>query len=115
MCIPSLMSFGTLTAACPMAAHYLHFSTSSHKVSSLSAIFPGLFGQEFMASGFLVRSLVDSEFLDDCLCYCNLWFFSSITNMSFYDDGTELKGATPDILQRLIPEHARKQNPMLAL
>jgi glycogen synthase kinase 3 beta len=27
----------------------------------------------------------------------------------------ELKGATPDILQRLIPEHARKQNPMLAL
>lgn len=29
--------------------------------------------------------------------------------------GAELKGATPDILQRLIPEHARKQNPMLAL
>jgi hypothetical protein len=28
---------------------------------------------------------------------------------------TELKGATPDILQRLIPERARKQNPMLAL
>jgi hypothetical protein len=27
----------------------------------------------------------------------------------------ELKGATPDILQRLIPEHARKQNPALAL
>jgi hypothetical protein len=27
----------------------------------------------------------------------------------------ELKGATPDILQRLIPEHARKQNPTLAL
>ena len=29
--------------------------------------------------------------------------------------GAELKGATPDILQRLIPEHARKQNAMLAL
>ena len=29
--------------------------------------------------------------------------------------GTELKGASPEILQRLIPEHARKQNPMLAL
>ncbi|KAL2611581.1 hypothetical protein R1flu_023273 [Riccia fluitans] len=27
----------------------------------------------------------------------------------------ELKGASPDILQRLIPEHARKQNPMLAM
>jgi glycogen synthase kinase 3 beta len=27
----------------------------------------------------------------------------------------ELKGATPDILQRLIPEHVRKQNPTLAL
>ncbi|OAE22998.1 hypothetical protein AXG93_1231s1110 [Marchantia polymorpha subsp. ruderalis] len=27
----------------------------------------------------------------------------------------ELKGATHDILQRLIPEHARKQNPMLAV
>jgi hypothetical protein len=27
----------------------------------------------------------------------------------------ELKGATPDILQRLIPEHARKQNPTLAV
>lgn len=52
VCIPSLMSFGTPIAACLMAVHYLHFSTSSHKVSSLvsnipRSIWTGVYGLWF--------------------------------------------------------------------
>jgi hypothetical protein len=94
VCILSLTSCVIPTAAYPMVGHCLLCLTSSHKVGcSQSPIL--------------------------CLMHAKVWsngllLFHTLT-MWLWMAWTELKGATPDILQRLIPEHARKQNPTLAL
>jgi hypothetical protein len=94
VCILSLTSCVIPTAAYPMVGHCLLCLTSSHKVGCSQSPNLSLMHAKVWSNGLLL--------------------FHTLT-MWLWMVWTELKGATPDILQRLIPEHARKQNPTLAV
>jgi len=94
VCILSLTSCVIPTAAYPMVGHCLLCLTSSHKVGCSQSPILCLMHAKVWSNGLLLFHTLTTW----------LWMV-----------WTELKGATPDILQRLIPEHARKQNPTLAL